>query len=80
MRLNEATSENAQHSTLPSSRRGFPDHAPSVNTHKKSEDMLRCENEAGVTSEEEDFAVTGSLCEGAALLEQLYPFLVTEDI
>ena len=48
--------------------------------HKKSEDMLRCENEAGVTSEKEGFAVTGSLCEGAALLEQLYPFLVTEDI
>lgn len=42
--------------------------------------MLGCENEAGVTSEKEGFAVTGSLCEGAALLEQLYPFLVTEDI
>lgn len=42
--------------------------------------MRRCENDAGVTCEEEGFAVTGLLCKGAAHLEQLYPLLVTEDI
>lgn len=58
---------------------GFPDDSPSVDTHEKSKDMLRCENEAGVTGEK-SFAVTGFLLENAALLEQLCPFLVTEDI
>lgn len=42
--------------------------------------MLRCEKEAGMTGEEKGFAVTGFLWENAALLEQLCPFLVSEDI
>lgn len=58
----------------------FPDDSPSVDTPEKSEDMLRCENEAGVTGEKKGFAETGFLWENAALLEQLCPFLVAEDI
>lgn len=59
---------------------GFPDESPSVDTPEKSEDMLRCENEAGVTGEKKGFAETGFLWANAALLEQLCPFLVAEDI
>lgn len=80
MRLNEATSENAQHGTLRRAPGRGSQTMPPLSTLTRREDMLGCENEAGVTSEKEGFAVTGSLCEGAALLEQLYPFLVTEDI
>lgn len=57
------------------------DDIPSVDTHRKSGDRLRCEDEGGVT-------VKGELCcssrlfgwGSAALLAQLHPFLVTENI
>lgn len=32
--------------SFPELQAGFPDHTPSADTHKKSKDMLRCENGA----------------------------------